>query len=72
MQNWTNLYLEPHDYRIHYVNIDLRHQYGISVAESQTFLRTKRPQRRRRKQKEWMFSQAKNLCEHLLSHAARM
>ena len=26
-----------------YVNIDLRHQYGISVAESQTFLLTKRP-----------------------------
>ena len=25
----------------------LRHQYGISVAESQTFLRAKRPQRRR-------------------------
>ena len=25
----------------------LRHQYGISVAESQTFLRVKRPQRRR-------------------------
>ena len=44
-QNWTNLYLEPHDYRIHYVNIDLRHQYGIYVAESQTFLLAKRPQR---------------------------
>ena len=43
-QNWTNSCLEPHDYRIHYVNIDLRHQYGISVAESQTFLLTKRPQ----------------------------
>ena len=40
-QTWTNLYLEPHDYRIYYVNIDLRHQYGISVAESQTFLRAK-------------------------------
>ena len=25
-----------------YVNIDLRHQYGISVAESQTFLLAKR------------------------------
>ena len=46
-QNWTNLYSEPHDYRIHYVNIDLRHQYGISAAESQTFLRAKRPQLRR-------------------------
>ena len=41
------MYLEPHDYRIYYVNIDLRHQYGISVAESQTFLPAKRPQRRR-------------------------
>ena len=46
-QNQTNLYLEPHDYRIYYVNTDLRHQYGISVAESQTFLFAKRPQRRR-------------------------
>ena len=46
-QNWTNLYLEPHDYRIYYVNIDLRHQYGISAAESQTFLLAKRPRRRR-------------------------
>ena len=42
-QNWTNLYLEPHDYRIYYVNIELRHQYGISVAEWQTFLHVKRP-----------------------------
>ena len=41
------MHLEPHDYRIYYVNIDLRHQYGISVAESQTFLLAKRPQRRR-------------------------
>ena len=24
--------MEPHDYRIYYANIDLRHQYGISVA----------------------------------------
>ena len=36
----------PHDYRIYYVNIDLRHQYGISVAESQTFLLAKRPLQR--------------------------
>ena len=41
------LYLEPHDYRIYYINIDLRHQYGISAAESQTFLLAKRPQWRR-------------------------
>ena len=32
-QNWTNLYLEPHDDRIYYVNIDLRHQYGISQSK---------------------------------------
>ena len=38
---------ELHDYRIYYVNIDLHHQYGISVAESQMFLCAKRPQRRR-------------------------
>ena len=36
-----------HDYQIYYVNIDVRHHYGISFAESQTFLRAKRPQRRR-------------------------
>ena len=40
---WEKLYLEPHDYRVYYVNIDLRHQYGISVAESQMFLRVKSP-----------------------------
>ena len=45
--NWTNLCLEPRDCQIHYVNIDLRHRYGISVAESQTFLLAKRPQQRR-------------------------
>ena len=44
-QNWTNLYLEPHDYRIYYVIINLPHQYGISAPESQTFLRAKGPQR---------------------------
>ena len=40
---WTNLYLEPRNYRIYYVNIDLRLQCGISPPESQTFLRAKRP-----------------------------
>ena len=50
-QNWTNLYLEPHDYWIYYVNIDLHHQYRISVAESQTFLYAKRPQLRRARRK---------------------
>ena len=45
--NWTKIYLEPHDHRIYYVNIDLRHQYGIAAPELQTFLRAKRPQLRR-------------------------
>ena len=31
--------------KFYYVNIDLRHQYGISAAESQTILREKRLQR---------------------------
>ena len=31
-------HLELHDYRIYYVNIDLRHHYGVSVAEAQTSL----------------------------------
>ena len=39
----TNLHLEPNGYWICYVNIDLSHQFGISVAESQTFLLAKRP-----------------------------
>ena len=47
--------MEPHDYRIFYVNIDSRHQYGSSVAESQLFVRVKRPQQRRAR----MFSQAR-------------
>ena len=40
------LHLEPHVYQIYYVNIDLhvRHQYGISVSESQMFVLAKRPQ----------------------------
>ena len=42
-KNGTNLYVEPHDYRVYYVNIDLHHQHGISVAESQMFLHAKRP-----------------------------
>ena len=44
-EDWTNLRLEPHDYRIYYVNIDLCLRYGISVAELQTFLLAKRPSR---------------------------
>ena len=35
-QNWKNLYLEPHDYQIHYMNIDLRHQYQfLSLSRRQ-------------------------------------
>ena len=37
---------------IYYVSTGLRHQYGISVAESQTFLRAKRPKRRRARRNE--------------------
>ena len=33
-----NLHLDLHDYQINYVNIDLRHQQGISVVEVQTCL----------------------------------
>ena len=45
--NWTNLHLEPHDYQIYHININLRHQYGIYVAESETFLLAKLSQWRR-------------------------
>ena len=34
--------VEAHNYWVYYVNIDLRHQYGIFAAETQTFLRAKR------------------------------
>ena len=42
-KNWTNFNLEPNDYWIYYVNIDLGHQFGIFVTELQTFLLVKRP-----------------------------
>ena len=58
-QNWTKLCLEPHDYRIHYVNIDLRHQYGISVAERETSPAAKSEEKR-------MFSQARSSGVHAL------
>ena len=29
--------LELHDYQINYVHSDLKHQYGISVIEAQSF-----------------------------------
>ena len=46
-----NTKLDKFDYRIYYVNIDLHHQYRISVTESQTFLCAKRPQLRRVRRK---------------------
>ena len=39
-----------------YVNIDLRHQYGISVAESQTFLLAKRSSAAMSKEKRLPFA----------------
>ena len=42
-KNWTNFNLESNDYRIYYVNIDLRHQFGIFVTGLQTFLLVKHP-----------------------------
>ena len=35
--------VKAHNYRIYYISIDLRHQYGIFAAETQTYLRAKRP-----------------------------
>ena len=48
--------------KIDYVNIDLSHQYGISVAESQTFLRAKRPQQRRARKNGWFRMLHQTLC----------
>ena len=39
-----------------YVNIDLRHQYGISVAESQTYLLAKRPSAAMNEEKRLWFA----------------
>lgn len=39
--NQTNVLLEPFDYRVDYVTIDIHHQYGISVAEAKTSLLAK-------------------------------
>ena len=37
------MHLETQNYRMKYVNIDLRHQYVVSVAKAQTsFLRARR------------------------------
>ena len=52
---------KTHDYPIYYVNIDLRHQYGISVAESQMFLLAKRPTAAMSKEKHLPFTGYKKL-----------
>ena len=54
------MHLEPHDYQIYNVNIDLHHQYGISVIELQTILLAKRPQVLRSEKKQ-LFSQSNTL-----------
>ena len=36
--NWNKFKLEIHDYKIDYVNIDLHHQYGISLIKAQVSL----------------------------------
>ena len=40
------MHFKPQVYQINYVNIDLRHQYGMYVVETQTFPLAKRPERR--------------------------
>ena len=55
-RNEQNLHLKPHDHQINFVNIDLHHQYGISVAESQTFLLKKHPQVARSEEKQMFFA----------------
>ena len=42
-QNWSSFHEKPHDNWINYANIDLRHQYGISVAEEQMSLLAPHP-----------------------------
>ena len=43
---------------INHINIDLRHQYGISLAEAQTSLLAKRPKRRSRSGEKRLYSRA--------------
>ena len=53
---------------MYYVNVDLRHEYGISVAESQTFLLAKLPsgeERGARREEKRLFSQARRLSVYL-------
>ena len=56
-KNWTNLHLDPHDYRIYYVNIDLRHQYGIS-ADWDAVVPPRETSPAGRSEKKELFSQA--------------
>ena len=75
MQNRKNWHLEPHYYQIYYVNIDLRHLYGISVAEKQTFLLAKRPCHGSRGEErvEQLFSQAiweQGACMQHIDHVS--
>ena len=62
MKNWTNLHLEPKDYRIYNVNIHLYNQYGIFVSESQSFLLTKCPE-----VATWNLSESTATCKWLPS-----
>ena len=59
----TNLHLKPHDYGIYFFNVDLRHQYGISVAESQTFLLANRPSAARSEEKRRPFAGYLSSCQ---------
>ena len=57
--NRRNFQLELHDQEIRYVSINLRHQYGISVAEAQTSLGARNEDR-------LLYSLANNLQAFLL------
>ena len=50
--------MEPHDYRIYYVNIDLRHQYGMFVAESPDVPPASKTSSAARSEEKRLFSQA--------------
>ena len=65
-----NKNLEPLDYWIYmyYVSVDFRHQYGISVAELQTFLLAKLSsgeERGAKRGEKRLFSQARCLSVYL-------
>ena len=60
--NTTFTKIDQKKRKIDCVNIDLSHQYGISVAESQTFLRAKRLQQRRARKNGWFRMLHQTLC----------